>query len=71
MFNKLSFRKKFSFKVSELALFINQRLNKDLISNMRLKRSQLVRSEESCRTDLLKWGARFEKNSNRPFFFDF
>jgi hypothetical protein len=23
---------------------------------------------ESCRADLLKWGARFDKNTNRPYF---
>ncbi|CAF1121433.1 unnamed protein product [Brachionus calyciflorus] len=27
-----------------------------------------VRSVESCRADLLKWGARFDKNTNRPYF---
>ena len=35
---------------------------------MKLKPDQLVRSEESCRIDILKWGAKFEKNSNRPYF---
>ena len=29
---------------------------------------ELVRSEESCRVDLLKWGARWDKNSNLPYF---
>ncbi|CAF3889700.1 unnamed protein product, partial [Rotaria sp. Silwood1] len=27
-----------------------------------------VRSERSCRLDLKKWGAKFEKNSQRPYF---
>ncbi|CAF0907214.1 unnamed protein product [Brachionus calyciflorus] len=27
-----------------------------------------IRSVESCRADLLKWGARFDKNTNRPYF---
>ena len=27
-----------------------------------------IRSVESCRADLLKWGARFVKNTNRPYF---
>lgn len=60
-----------SFTVNELASFVNRRfreLNEDLIQNMQLEPDQLVRSEESCRIDLLKWGARFEKNSNRPYF---
>lgn len=26
------------------------------------------RSEESCRADLLGWGARWESNKNRPYF---
>ena len=29
---------------------------------------QLVRSEESCRVDLLKWGARWQSNKSRPYF---
>ncbi len=28
----------------------------------------LVRSELQCRSDLLKWGAQFGKNGNRPYF---
>ena len=28
----------------------------------------LIRSEASCRTDLIKWGAQWDKNRNRPYF---
>ena len=27
-----------------------------------------VRSERSCRLDLRRWGAKFEKNTQRPYF---
>lgn len=35
---------------------------------MELDEKSRIRSFESCRTDLLKWGARVDKNSNRPYF---
>ncbi|CAF1010239.1 unnamed protein product [Brachionus calyciflorus] len=33
-----------------------------------LSEDELVRSAESCRTNLLKWRAKWDKNSNRPLF---
>ena len=29
---------------------------------------ELIRSETSCRLDLRRWGAKFEKNTQHPYF---
>ncbi|CAF0931786.1 unnamed protein product [Brachionus calyciflorus] len=37
-----------------------------MYSDNDLSEDELVRSAESCRADLLKWRAKWDKNSNRP-----
>ena len=55
------------FNCMELAKFINNRFRELYDFNIE-NEEQLVRSEESCRVDLLKWGACWDKNTNRPYF---
>ena len=54
-----------SFTAYDLAQFIDKRYHK--IANTNKIDSNPVRSVESCRLDLCKWGARFEKNTSRPY----
>lgn len=56
-----------AFDAQSLANFLNQRF-RELYPDNDLTEDELVRSVESCRTDLLKWRAKWEKNSNRPYF---
>lgn len=63
--------KKCSFIVEDLAKFVDQRFREiyaDLLADVELDESTLIRSVESCRSDLIIWGARYDKNSNRPYF---
>ena len=57
-------QKKSSFIVKDLAFFINQQfyLLYGDTWNKEQKYQKLIRSEESCRVDLLKWGAKCDKN---------
>ena len=55
-----------SFTVSDLANFIDKRFHE--INNVNKTDWHLIRSVESCRLDLRRWGARFESNTNRPYF---
>lgn len=59
-------QKSSSFTVMDLAKFIDEKFYE--ISDEEKTGSDLVRSIESCRLDLRHWGARFEANSQRPFF---
>jgi hypothetical protein len=65
-------RKSCSFKIREIALFVNQRF-KELYQDIACQldstfNDKLIRSEDSIRTDLMKWGAKWVKNNNRPYF---
>ncbi|CAF1542252.1 unnamed protein product [Adineta ricciae] len=55
-----------SFTICDLAQFINTKYCQ--INGLVDDASDLVRSVESCRLDLRKWGARFEPNTKRPYF---
>ena len=55
-----------SFTAYELAQFIDKRYYE--INEIQKNDSKLVRSVESCRLDLRRWGARFDTNSNHPYF---
>jgi len=60
-----------NFTVEQLAKFINQRFREiyaNILEQICFDPNKYVRSVESCRTDLLKWGAKFEKNKKRPYF---
>ena len=63
--------KKCDFSVNELAVFVDK-IFRDFysvtIEKFGFESKKLIRSEESCRLDLLRWGAKFSKNSNRPYF---
>lgn len=63
-------QKKSSFIVKDLAFFINQQFNLLYCGSLNQEKNdnKLIRSEESCRVDLLKWGAKWDKNKNRPYF---
>ena len=54
------------FTVSNLAHFIDTRFC-ELTQTIKTN-NQLLRSEKSCRLDLRRWGAKFEANSQRPYF---
>lgn len=55
-----------SFTTYDLAHFIDKRYYE--INNSNKTDSDLVRSVGSCRLDLRQWGARFDTNTNRPYF---
>ena len=55
-----------SFTEYDIAQFIDKRYHE--IANTNKIDSNSARSVESCRLDLRKWSARFEKNTNRPYF---
>jgi hypothetical protein len=55
------------FNVQSLANFIDRRF-RELYPEVEIDQDELVRSEESCRADLLKWEAKYDSNTNRPYF---
>ena len=59
-------QKNAAFTVADLASYVDKRFYE--INNMIKSDSCLVRSVESCRLDLRRWGACFENNTNRPYF---
>jgi len=65
-------QKKSTFTVDELAKFIDKRFRELYGEELNLEKSdkdgKLIRSKESCRVDLLMWGARWDSSKNRPYF---
>lgn len=59
-------RKAADFSIAKLATFIEDRFCE--ITSMAKSDDSLIRSLTSCRLDLTRWGARFEKNGQRPYF---
>lgn len=60
-------RKSGDFKAQDLAQFIDD----TYYAVTKIKKQtgdDLIRSERSCRMDLRRWGAKFEANSQRPYF---
>ena len=55
------------FDAFELAKFIDKQFYK-LTGIKKDPNNSLIRSVRSCRLDLRRWGARFESNSQRPYF---
>ena len=55
-----------NFKSKELSQFINSTFTK--LTGETIEDGVFVRSESSCRRDLIKWGAKFECNKKRPYF---
>lgn len=54
------------FSVSHLTQFIDRRYYE--VTRTTKINDQLIRSEKSCRLDLRPWEAKFEGNSQRPYF---
>lgn len=59
-------QKSAAFKATDLVDFVNERFHE--LVGIPLTTGTPVRSERSCRVDLRKWGAKFEANSQRPYF---
>ncbi|CAM2708841.1 unnamed protein product [Rotaria socialis] len=55
-----------AFTVETLARFVDQRF--DELNNLKKIDQQLVRSVESCRLDLRRFGVKFTANSSRSYF---
>ncbi|CAF2033495.1 unnamed protein product [Rotaria magnacalcarata] len=55
------------FTANDLAVFIDKKFY-EITQTAKSGSSGLIRSVPSCRLDLRKWGARFENNSQRPYF---
>ena len=59
-------RKASNFSVGDLARFIDHKYYE--ITGETKVDSSFIRSESSCRLDLRRWGAKFQANSQRPYF---
>lgn len=55
------------FKAADLAQFIDETYY-ELTGIKKQSGDDLIRSERSCRLDLRRWEAKFEANSQRPYF---
>ena len=55
------------FRATHLAQFIDRKFY-ELIGTQKKSSDHLIRSERSCRLDLRRWGAKFEGNTQRPYF---
>jgi hypothetical protein len=60
-------KKTSDFKAIDLRNFIDSKFY-ELTGLKKDVNDPYVRSERSCRLDLKRWGAKFEKNSQRPYF---
>ena len=60
-------QKSADFKAVDLAQFIDTKYY-ELTGIQKQIGDDLIRSERSCRLDLRRWGAKFQANSQRPYF---
>jgi hypothetical protein len=60
-------RKSADFTSMDLAHYIDEQYY-SITETVKDDNAALVRSSQSCRLDLRRWGARFESNGNRPYF---
>ncbi|CAF4790715.1 unnamed protein product, partial [Rotaria sp. Silwood2] len=60
-------QKSAEFKAADLAQFIDTKYY-ELTEIQKQIGDDLIRLERSCRLDLRRWGAKFEGNSQRPYF---
>ncbi|RNA09949.1 hypothetical protein BpHYR1_041289 [Brachionus plicatilis] len=58
-------KKECNFDVRCLAFSLNKRF-REFYPEIEIVSDHLVKSIESCRVDLLKWGAKYDSNKNRP-----
>lgn len=59
------------FDCHALAVFVDKRFKEiysDQLDQIEFDKNKLIRSEESCQVDLLKWGIKWDSNKNRPYF---
>lgn len=59
-------KKEATFCVKNLANFVTRQYEE--ASGDKLGEGDVIRSESSCRVDLIKWGAKWDSNKNRPYF---
>jgi hypothetical protein len=59
-------KKNYEFTVQILSQFITKKYEE--VAGERLEDFQQVRSEASIRLDLARWGAKWGKNSKKPYF---
>ncbi|CAF3183466.1 unnamed protein product, partial [Rotaria sp. Silwood2] len=59
-------KKSASFTTVDLAKYLDEQFYE--ITQTSKVNASLVRSAESCRLDLRRWGAKFQSNSQRPYF---
>ncbi|CAF3013536.1 unnamed protein product [Rotaria sp. Silwood2] len=60
-------QKSADFKAMDLAQFIDEKYY-EITGIIKQSGDDLIRSKSSCRLDLRRWGAKFEANSQRPYF---
>ena len=60
-------KKSADFTAYDLAVFVDYNYFQ-LTDTVKSANDHLIRSVESCRLDLRRWGARFEANTQRPYF---
>ncbi|CAF1124050.1 unnamed protein product [Didymodactylos carnosus] len=60
-------RKSADFTALDLVVFVDQKYY-EVTDTIKDNNANLVRSQQSCRLNLHRWGARFESNSQRPYF---
>ncbi|CAF4774426.1 unnamed protein product, partial [Rotaria sp. Silwood2] len=60
-------QKSADFKAADLTQFIDAKYY-ELTEIKKQIGDDLIRSERSCRLDLRRWGAKFDANSQRPYF---
>lgn len=63
-------KKDSSFTVDSLAQHISKifKIQYNELYETLVNKDGLIRSNESCRVDLLRWGAKWDSNKNRPYF---
>jgi hypothetical protein len=63
-------RKNCSFTVKELADFVDKRFREhfNMKTGNQYHNKNIIRSTTTLRIDLIKWGFKFSKNKNRPYF---
>ena len=59
-------KKTAEFTAMDLAIFIDKKFYE--ITKSVKSSDKLIRTPESCRIDLRRWGVRFKQNSQRPYF---
>ena len=60
-------KKECDFSIKSLAQFINKMYVQDTQDSVQAD-AKLIRSEESVRLDLFRWGFHWGQNNNRPYF---